>query len=88
MPCHTDTIDTGPEYEALLCYVSTNYSIGKPWREVLEGNREFREWWASHKSRDRARLREEASALAKLTPEERNLLGFNGEGDATNAGKR
>lgn len=97
MPCTYDNPpDHSREFARLLCYVCTCYREGKTFGQALGGNVELEEWWESHKAEDHARLEREAndarvaaakaSALAKLTPEERNLLGFNRESDPSPGG--
>lgn len=87
MPCTQETIDNGPHFERMLCYVCTNVEAGNTLTAILAEHPELAEWWARHKRMDEAREQTERhnrqvdearkAALAKLTPQERHLLGFN-----------
>lgn len=89
MPCHTEVVDEGPKYSQMLCYLCTCMDRGDKFVDALCGNSELRQWWYRHQAADAARLKAERenvqiaeakrSALGKLTPDERALLGFNGE---------
>lgn len=87
MPCD----DYGPsghmtitKFEAMLCAFVTKLAVTDrldkvvesiDWNEAGVTRREFESWWQAHLTKDTARRRREA-ALAKLTPDERRLLGL------------
>lgn len=91
MPCRVDepVIDEGPKYAQMLCYLCREYQAGTTFSDAIDGHPALRAWWRQHEAEDAERLRREAedarvakakrAALAKLTPKERALLGFNGE---------
>jgi len=71
----------------LLCYVCTRASRGDSWADIIAGNPDLETWFQLHQKFDSARIAAEeaklerknakAAAMAKLTPQERALLGFN-----------
>jgi len=71
---------------ALLCYVMTRLDTESPSKceELLHDQTDLFKWWTKHQADDAARIAAEQkaataekrrlAALAKLTPEERDLL--------------
>jgi hypothetical protein len=95
MPCAQEPTDKEwndykvKELTQMLCYLADQYSKGTPWEYAKVNDIKFCNWYREHLREDKERLRREAankrvakakkSALAKLTKEERILLGFNKE---------
>jgi hypothetical protein len=71
----------------MLCYTLTEIEKGVTYAQLVKQNPQLLHWWNKHKAADAARLQQEnadkairrakKAALAKLTPEEKVLLGFN-----------
>jgi hypothetical protein len=89
MPCEVEPINEGPRFERLLCYLCGEMEGTRAFKMALNHNVELASWWTAHKEKDALRLQRESddqriarakkSALAKLTAEEKTLLGFNRE---------
>lgn len=93
MPCAQEPTDKEwndwkvKDLTQMLCYLAGEYSKGTSWEYAKVNNIRFSNWYREHLREDKERLAREAankkiekakkSALAKLTREERILLGFN-----------